>query len=292
MNYPRVGLICLYKTGIRLNVETDHAYLEITCLTQAHKQSMIETHQLVKKFGTTLAIQSLDLRIQPGEIVGLLGPNGAGKTTTLRVLTGMLQPTSGSAHVAGYDVVTDPIEVKKRIGFVPETGALFEYLSAEEYLKLVATLHKIEDEDASARIEKFLRLFGLYKEREKRMHTFSKGLRQRVVICSALISNPEVLLLDEPLEGLDATTALIVKELLSELATQGRTVLLCSHVLEMVERLCTRLIIINEGRLIADGSADEIIARADAESLESAFAKLTGTRSTARVTDGILDALK
>lgn len=253
---------------------------------------MIETHQLVKKFGTTLAIQSLDLRIQPGEIVGFLGPNGAGKTTTLRVLTGMLQPTSGSAHVAGYDVVTDPIEVKKRIGFVPETGALFEYLSAEEYLKLVATLHKIEDEDASARIEKFLRLFGLYKEREKRMHTFSKGLRQRVVICSALISNPEVLLLDEPLEGLDATTALIVKDLLSELATQGRTVLLCSHVLEMVERLCTRLIIINEGRLIADGSADEIIARADAESLESAFAKLTGTRSTARVTDGILDALK
>ena len=253
---------------------------------------MIETHQLEKKFDSTLALQSLDLRIQPGEIVGLLGPNGAGKTTTLRLLTGMLQPTAGSARVAGFDVVTDPIEVKKRIGFVPETGALFEYLSAEEYLELVATLHKIEEEEASARIEKFLRLFGLYQEREKRMHTFSKGLRQRVVICSALISNPEVLLLDEPLEGLDATTALIVKELLSELATQGRTILLCSHVLEMVERLCSRLIIINEGRLIADGSVDEIVARADADSLESAFAKLTGTRNTTRVADSILNALK
>ena len=253
---------------------------------------MIETQQLEKKFGTTLAIRSLDLRIQPGEIVGLLGPNGAGKTTTLRVLTGMLQPSAGSARVAGYDVVADPIEVKKRVGFVPETGALFEYLSAEEYLELVATLHKIEDEEASARIEKFLRLFGLYQEREKRMHTFSKGLRQRVVICSALISNPEVLLLDEPLEGLDATTALIVKELLSELATQGRTILLCSHVLEMVERLCTRLIIINEGRLIADGSVDEIVARADTDSLESAFAKLTGTRNATRVADSILNALK
>lgn len=253
---------------------------------------MIETHQLEKKFGTTLAIRSLDLRIQPGEIVGLLGPNGAGKTTTLRLLTGMLQPSSGSARVAGYDVVANPIEVKKRVGFVPETGALFEYLSAEEYLELVATLHKIEDEEASARIEKFLRLFGLYQEREKRMHTFSKGLRQRVVICSALISNPEVLLLDEPLEGLDATTALIVKELLSELATQGRTILLCSHVLEMVERLCTRLIIINEGRLIADGGVDEIVARADTDSLESAFAKLTGTRNTTRVADSILNALK
>ena len=253
---------------------------------------MIETHQLEKKFGSTSAIQSLDLRIRPGEIVGLLGPNGAGKTTTLRVLTGMIQPTSGSAHVAGYDVVTDPIEVKKRIGFVPETGALFEHLSSQEYLDLVAVLYKMEDEEANTRIEKLLRSFGLFKERENLMHTFSKGLRQRVAICAALLSNPEVLLLDEPLEGLDATTALIVKDLLVELADQRRTILLCTHVLEMVERLCTRLIIINQGRLIVDGSADEIIARADADSLESAFAKLTGTRNTARVAEGILDALK
>ncbi|MCY4130828.1 MAG: ABC transporter ATP-binding protein [Gammaproteobacteria bacterium] len=253
---------------------------------------MIETHQLEKKFGATIALQSLDLSIKPGEIVGLLGPNGAGKTTTLRILTGMIQPTSGSASVAEFDVVKDPVEVKKRVGFVPETGALFEHLSAKEYLDLVATLHKIEDEDAEARIEKFLRLFGLYEDREKRMHTFSKGLRQRVVICSALLSNPEVLLLDEPLEGLDATTALIVKDLLVELSAQGRTVLICTHVLEMVERLCTRLIIINKGKLIADGNVDEIIAQADADSLESAFAILTGTRNRARVTEGILDALK
>ncbi len=253
---------------------------------------MIETHQLEKKFGSVLAIQSLDLSIQPGEIVGLLGPNGAGKTTTLRVLTGMIQPTSGSASVAGFDVVKDPVEVKKRIGYVPETGALFEHLSAKEYLDLVATLHKLNDEEAAARIEKFLRLFSLFEDREKRMHTFSKGLRQRVVICAALLSNPDVLLLDEPLEGLDATTALIVKDLLTELAAQGRTILMCTHVLEMVERLCPRLVIINGGKRIVDGTADEIIALARADSLESAFAILTGTRNRSRVTAGILDALK
>ena len=253
---------------------------------------MIETHQLEKKFGSVLAIQSLDLEIQPGEIVGLLGPNGAGKTTTLRVLTGMIQPTSGSAMVAGFDVVKDPVEVKKRVGYVPETGALFEHLSADEYLNLVATLHKMSEDEAAARIEQFLRLFGLYLDREKRMHTFSKGLRQRVVICAALLSNPEVLLLDEPLEGLDATTALIVKDLLTELAAQGRTILMCSHVLEMVERLCPRLVIVNGGKLIADGTADEIIARARTDSLESAFAILTGTRNRSRVTESILDALK
>lgn len=253
---------------------------------------MIETHQLEKKFGSVLAIQSLDLNIQPGEIVGLLGPNGAGKTTTLRLLTGMIQPTSGSAKIAGYDVVSDPVEVKRRIGYVPETGALFEHLSAKEYLDLVATLHKLNDEEAAARIEKFLRLFSLFEDREKRMHTFSKGLRQRVVICAALLSNPDVLLLDEPLEGLDATTALIVKDLLTELAAQGRTILMCTHVLEMVERLCPRLVIINGGKRIVDGTADEIIALASADSLESAFAILTGTRNRSRVTAGILDALK
>lgn len=252
---------------------------------------MIETRQLEKKFGSTLALQSLDLRIEPGEIVGLLGPNGAGKTTTLRVLTGMIQPTSGSARVAGFDVVNDPVEVKKRVGYIPETGALFEHLSAQEYLDLIATLHKIEDEQAETRIEKLLRLFGLLEDRTKRMHTFSKGLRQRVVVCAALLSNPEVLLLDEPLEGLDATTALIVKDLLVELATQRRTILMCTHVLEMVERMCTRMIIINNGKLVIDGNSDEIIAHANADSLESAFAILTGTRNRARVTKGILDAI-
>lgn len=252
---------------------------------------MIETRQLEKKFGSTLALQSLDLRIEPGEIVGLLGPNGAGKTTTLRVLTGMIQPTSGSARVAGFDVVNDPVEVKKRVGYIPETGALFEHLSAQEYLDLIATLHKIEDEQAETRIEKLLRLFGLLEDRTKRMHTFSKGLRQRVAVCAALLSNPEVLLLDEPLEGLDATTALIVKDLLVELATQRRTILMCTHVLEMVERMCTRMIIINNGKLVIDGNSDEIIAHANADSLESAFAILTGTRNRARVTKGILDAI-
>ena len=181
--------------------------------------------------------------------------------------------------------------MKKRTGFVPETGALFEQFSAAEYLELVATLHKLDDEQASARIEKLFGSFGLFIVRENRLHTLSKGLRQRVVICAALLSNLEVFLLDEPLEGLDAATALIVKELLVEFAHQGRTILLSTHVLESVEHLCTRLLIINDGKIIVDGTADEITARADTDSLESAFAKLTGTRNTTHVAKSVLDAL-
>ena len=253
---------------------------------------MIETHGLSKKFGATSALSSLDLTVRPGEIVGFLGPNGSGKTTTVRILTGMLQPSSGSAHVAGFDVVTDPLEVKKRVGYVPETGALYETLSANEYLELVAKLHRIDDKVAKARIERFLELFGLLNDSSKRMSAFSKGMKQKVAISAALLSNPEVLLLDEPLDGLDATTALVIKDLLKELADQDRSILFCSHVLEVVERICTRIVIIKRGRLIAEGTAHEILANTDSDSLESAFAKLTGLRNTSTITHDILKAIE
>lgn len=253
---------------------------------------MIETRGLSKKFGKTFALSALDLTVRPGEIVGFLGPNGSGKTTTVRILTGMLQPSSGSAHVAGFDVTSDVLEVKKRVGYVPETGALYETLSANEYLELVAKLHRIEDKLAWKRIDRFLRLFGLLDDSSKRMSAFSKGMKQKVAISAALLSNPEVLLLDEPLDGLDATTAMVIKDLLKELADQGRTILFCSHVLEVVERICTRIVIIKEGRLIAEGTANEILTNTESDSLDSAFAKLTGIHNTSTIAQDILKAIE
>ena len=252
---------------------------------------MIEVTQLEKKFGSNRVLKSVDLRVEPGEIVGLLGPNGAGKTSTVRILSGLLIPTSGTARVCGFDVVKNPIEVKNRIGYVPETGALYETLTAREYLNLVAKIYRMDVETAERRIESFLRQFSLLDDGNVRTAAFSKGMKQKVAICAALLPNPEVLLLDEPFDGLDATTALVVKELLRELADQGRSILLCSHIMEVVERLCTRLVIINRGTVVANGTTDEISAQTDSNSLSEAFSILTGMRNTSQTTKNILDAL-
>ena len=252
---------------------------------------MIETTQLEKKFGSNRVLKSVSLRVEPGEIVGLLGPNGAGKTTTVRILTGLLKPSSGTARVCGFDVMDEPIEVKKRIGYVPETGALYETLTAREYLNLAAKIYRMDVEVADMRIESFLRLFRLLDDGNVRTSAFSKGMKQKVAISAALLPNPEVLLLDEPFDGLDATTALVVKDLLRELTEQGRTILLCSHIMEVVEQLCTRLVIINRGSIVANGTTDEITAQTGGDSLSKAFSILTGMRNTSQTTKNILDAL-
>ena len=253
---------------------------------------MIETHKLSKQYNDKFAVKSLDLKVDPGEILGFLGPNGAGKTTTVKILTGMLQPTGGSAKVAGFDVVENPLEVKKRSGYVPETGALYETLSASEYLNLIAKLYRVDHDQAEPRIEEFLRLFGLLDDQHKRMSEFSKGMKQKVLLSAALLSNPSVLFLDEPLDGLDATTALVVKNLLKELADQGRTILFCSHVLEVVERICSRIVIINAGEVVTEGTAEEINAKTNSDSLEAAFANLVGTRDSVDIAKDILTALE
>ena len=252
---------------------------------------MIETQQLTRYFDRKAAVQELDMRVEPGEILGFLGPNGAGKTTTVKILTCMIRPSQGSATVAGFDVVQDPMEVKRRLGYVPEAGAMYEALTAREYLMMVANLRGIEAESAGTRIDELLDLFGMLDALDQPLSEHSKGMKQKVLITSALIGNPEVLFLDEPLNGLDANAALVVKELLRELASQGRTILFCSHILEVVERICTRIVIIDEGRKVAEGTSGAIAAAAGATNLEQAFARLTGVRDAAEVTRGLLTAL-
>ncbi len=253
---------------------------------------MIETRDLTKNYGGKVAVSGLDMTVAPGEILGFLGPNGAGKSTTVKVLTGMLKPSAGEARVAGFDVVAEPLEVKRRFGYVPEAGALFEVLTGSEYLAMVAALKGLPEEASSSRIDELLDLFEIGQAANTRLAEYSKGMKQKVLLSAALLGNPEVLFFDEPLNGLDANAAAVVKHLLRELAADGRTILFCSHVLEVVESICDRILIIANGCRVAEGTPTEITAGAGAASLEEAFAELTGVRATADVTRDVLAALR
>ena len=253
---------------------------------------MILTERLSREYGPKLALVDLNLRVDPGEILGFLGPNGAGKSTTVKILTGMIRPTTGRALVAGVDIVERPIEAKARIGYVPETAALYDGLTAAEYLELVACLHHLDRKTAETRRGELLEVFGLDADRHQRMTEFSKGMRQKVLIAAALIHRPDVLFLDEPLDGLDANAAMIVKEVLKQLAAQGKTILFCSHILDVVERMCTRIVIVNAGRQIAGGTAEDIRQATGTATLEGAFSHLTGIRDVARVASDFLAALE
>ena len=253
---------------------------------------MIVTEHLSKSYDGKQAVVDLNLRVEPGEVLGFLGPNGAGKSTTVKILTGLIRPGSGRAIVAGFDVVEQPLEVKKRIGYVPETPALYDALTATEYLELIGCLHHLEPKAAATRRTELLELFGLDQVASQQLREFSKGMRQKVVLAAALIHRPDVLILDEPLDGLDANTAMVVKELLKKLASQGKTIMFSSHILEVVERVCSRILIINHGRYITSGTSAEIRTAAGATTLEEAFSRLTGVRDVGQVTADFLASLE
>jgi ABC-2 type transport system ATP-binding protein len=252
----------------------------------------ITTFGLKKSYGDKEAVKSLSFSVKAGEIVGFLGPNGAGKSTTIKMLTCLIKPTGGSATVAGHDVVQDPLEVKKRIGYVPESGALFETLSAVEYLRFVSELHHLDRKTSDQRSQEFLTLFGLWSEKDRRMQEFSKGMKQKVLICSALLHNPEIIFLDEPLNGLDANTASVFKEVLRQLAGQNKTIFFCSHILDVVEKFCNRIMIVDHGSLIADGTPSLIAESTGAKTLEEAFSSLTGVRNIKDSASDFLQAME
>jgi ABC-2 type transport system ATP-binding protein len=251
----------------------------------------IAINHLRKTYGPKVAVNDLTMRVEPGEILGFLGPNGAGKSTTVKILTGLLSPDAGTAEVAGFNVVSQPLEAKKRLGYVPEAPVVYDTLTADEYLELIGCLYHIDRRTLLDRRTELLELFDLEAVRHQRLKEFSKGMRQKVVFAAAMIHRPEVLILDEPLDGLDANTAMVIKELLRKLAAQGRTIMFSSHILEVVERVCTRIVIINEGRFVAQGTSADICAQTGASSLDEAFGRLTGIRDVAKVTEDFLAAL-
>lgn len=239
---------------------------------------MVRIDRLSKRFGAQLAVDALSFEIPAGQIVGFLGPNGAGKTTTLKMLTGMIEPTSGSASICGFDLKQSSMDVKRHIGFVPESGAVFESLTGLEYLEMVAALYGIPQDAARERIKQFIVFFDLSFETltEKLLGAYSKGMRRKVVITAALLHNPPVVFFDEPLDGLDANAAVGFKTLIQTLAREGKTIIYSSHILDVVERVCHRVLIIDKGKLLLDGKPDELVAAHNAGTLEGLFTQLTG----------------
>jgi ABC-2 type transport system ATP-binding protein len=253
---------------------------------------VIVTEHLRRDYGRKTAVADLNLRVDAGEILGFLGPNGAGKSTTVKILTGLIRPTSGRASVAGFDVVQQPLEAKRRLGYVPEAAAVYDGLTATEYLELLGCLHHLDPRVSASRRRELLEQFGLTADCNRRLHEFSKGMRQKVLFAAALMNSPDALFLDEPLDGLDANAAMLVKEVLRQLAAQGKAILFCSHILDVVERMCSRIVIIDNGRQIAEGTADAIRHATGASSLEEAFNRLTGTADAASRANRVVSAIE
>ena len=241
-------------------------------------KAVIRTDKLSKHYGNEIrAVDELDLEVYEGETFGLLGPNGAGKTTTVRLLNCIIKPTSGTATVNGYDILKDEREVKRVTGLLAESPGLYGKLSAYEFLEFMGALYDVSNEILPRRIEDLLKLFNLHDRRDFLLEGYSRGMKQKILVAAALIHDPPILFLDEPTSMLDPRAALMVKDLIKTLAeSAGKTIFICSHILPVVEELCDRIGIINQGKLVAVGTIDEIIAEAKTKTLEDAFIAITG----------------
>jgi ABC-2 type transport system ATP-binding protein len=252
---------------------------------------VIEVTQLRKDFDGKEVLHGITFTLRPGEATGYLGPNGAGKSTTVKILAGLLRPGGGRVRVCGLDLAERPLEVKKRIGYVPENAALYDALTPHEYLSLVAELYHLDREVAAERIARLLLAFQAADAADRPLEALSKGTRQKVLLSGALIHDPEVLLLDEPLNGLDVNAVLAFRRILATLLERGRTVLFCSHILDVVERLCRRVLILDRGRIVADDTTANLLGRRQGGTLETVFQELTQPADAEQQTASFLKAL-
>jgi len=251
-----------------------------------HNNALIEAHHLTKRFGATIAVDDLTLSVYPGEIFGFLGPNGAGKTTTIKMIVGLLQPSAGTVRVCGYDVQSEPLLAKAASGYVPDTPNLYPKLSAKELLRFVGDLYGVPTQQAQRRSAELLKLFALEDAADDPIDSYSHGMKQKTALAAALIHDPKVLVLDEPTVGLDPRSARLIKDLLRQMAERGAAVFLSTHILEIAERMCDRIGIINHGKLIAVGSMDELRQLSAGESsLEDIFLSLTGGGEYAEIAE-------
>jgi ABC-2 type transport system ATP-binding protein len=249
----------------------------------------IELVGVSKSFGSLAAVKNLSLVVKPGEIRGLLGPNGSGKSTTMKMILGLLRPDSGTVGVCGTNVTKNPVEARRMIGYVPETPFLYEYLSAAEYLDLVGVAYGLDRNERKKRVGELLEALQMDKHVNEVMSGYSQGMRQKIALISALMHKPNVLILDEPLNGLDPRSAKIVKEILHHLASEGVSILFSTHVLEIADAICSKITIVSNGSTIAEGTSQEIKTMAGLKdsTLEDVFLKLTGSEDTAAVVEAL-----
>jgi ABC-2 type transport system ATP-binding protein len=263
-----------------ITVQTTDSYVE------QHKSPFIELHELCKNYGKKTAVDHLNLTAYSGEVFGFLGPNGAGKTTTIKMIVGLLQPTSGTVTVAEYDMQKFPLQAKFSSGYVPDTPNLYSKLSARELLRFVGDLYCLDTQRINYRIEELLELFNLSEIGDDLIDSYSHGTQQKVSMAAGLLHDPKVLVLDEPTVGLDPKSARLIKDVLRQFADRGSLVFITTHILEIAERMCDRIGIINQGRLIALGTIDELRRNVSGEnSLEDIFLSLTGGIEEAEIAE-------
>ena len=253
---------------------------------------MLEARELTKTYASLPAVQHVTFSLHPGQVLGCLGPNGSGKSTTVKMLTGLLEPTRGRVLFNGQDIRLNLVGYRKCLGYVPEEANLYPYLSGYEYLELMGTLRGMQRCRLEKRIDALLELFSLHPHRHATLGCYSKGMRQRILVISSLLDSPAILVFDEPLSGLDVTTALILKKLIKALGEHGKAIFYCSHVLEVVEQVCTDLLILRKGDVIACDRTESIRNHARDASLEHTFMHLVEEVDTDQVTRDILSALE
>jgi len=252
---------------------------------------MLEVQSLTKCYRGIPVVNGVSFTIRPGEILGYLGPNGAGKSTTVKMLTGLVEPTSGYIGFDGRDIREDLQAFQRRMGYVPEEPHLYPHLSGREYLQLVGRLRGMRRRDLEPKLDELLRLTGLWEDRHAALAAYSKGMRQKILLVAALLHNPDLLILDEPFSGLDVHTAMVLRSLLQSIAGRGKMLLYSSHVLEVVEKICHTVLILRDGRVVAYDSVARLRERMPDASLEGVFAQLTESEDTELLARRILDVV-
>jgi ABC-2 type transport system ATP-binding protein len=250
---------------------------------------MLEARSLVRRFSGSAVVDTVSFTVRPGDILGYLGPNGSGKTTTIRMLTGLLPPSRGAVFFDGRDIADDLVAFRRRLGYVPEEPHLYPFLSGREQLELVGRLRQLPSSLLKRKIASLLELFGIADAAEQAIVSYSKGMKQKVLIIAALLHDPDVLIFDEPDSGLDVTATLVVRHLVHDLAARGKAVMYSSHVLETVEKLCTSVMVLHRGRIVAHDSVDRLRTLMASATLEEVFAQLVLRDDPAQVARDIAD---
>ena len=253
---------------------------------------VLEIRGLTKYYRNIPVVNNVSFKVHPGEVTGYLGPNGSGKSTTVKMITGLLEPEGGKVLLGGRDIRQDLTEFRRRLGYVPEEAILYPHLTGLEYLQLIGRLRGLPEAALNRRANDLLELFSLHPHRYGIIATYSKGMRQRILIAAALLHDPDVLILDEPLSGMDVTSALLFKHLLDELAGRGKMILYISHVLEVVEKVCARVVILHRGKVMADDSVERLRELMHLPSLEEIFNELVEHRDMRAVARDIVTALQ
>ncbi|MCH4890018.1 ABC transporter ATP-binding protein [Acidaminobacter sp. JC074] len=253
---------------------------------------IIKTENLVMGYSQDKKVlNGIDMEIYPGEIIGYIGPNGAGKSTTIKILLGLLSYEEGKIEVFGEQLDPKAYQYKSRIGYVPESAALYESLTGREYLEFVGAMFSLSEEVIEKKSYDMCEVFDIHKHLDERIGSYSKGMKQKLLIVSSMLHNPDLLILDEPLNGMDANSVMIFKEVLSKLAANGKTILYSSHIMDVVEKISDRILLINEGKIVANGKFEDLVKRSDMDSLESLFNEITGFDEYKELADNFVSAM-